>query len=169
MGHRISVFLQCFKSWKRFSENRAEARPLLAVGMPVSEFKCCAPNNQLFSWLVLMQVISVSCADFSVSVWVPCIFEFISVFCSMKCHYFLRPSSQVPSISFLSFLICQHLSFVNWCFSRVLISFCTAFKPWSLTQQNCSLKLTMSIIPSDSKLFPRPKVVAIFADVTLSI
>lgn len=64
MGHRISMFLQCFESWKSISENRAEAKPHLAVVIPVTEFKCCAPNNQLFSWLVLMQVISVSCAAF---------------------------------------------------------------------------------------------------------
>lgn len=39
-------------------------RPPLAVVVPVTEFKCCAPNNQHFSWVLLMQVISVSCADF---------------------------------------------------------------------------------------------------------
>lgn len=55
------MFLQWFESWKSISENRAEARHPLAVVIPVTEFKCCAPNNQHFSWVLLMQVISVSC------------------------------------------------------------------------------------------------------------
>lgn len=46
------------------------------------------------------------------------IYKLISVFCSMKCHHFLRPSFQVPGTSFLPFLICQHLSFVTWCFCK---------------------------------------------------
>lgn len=83
-------------------------------------------TTSFFSWLVLMQVISVSCADFQ-SVPEYHIYKLISVFCLMKCHHFLRPSSQVPGTSFLPFLICQHLSFVTWYFARVVTSSCTFY------------------------------------------
>lgn len=111
-------------SLESISETRAKARPLLAVVMPVTEFKCCAPNNQLSSWLVLMQVIL-----FLVQIFRQClstVCKLVSFFLFNEVSYFLRPS-QVPGTSFLPFLICQHLSFVTWCFARVVASFCTFY------------------------------------------
>lgn len=67
---------------------------------------------------------------FSGSVWALSIYKLISVFCSMKYHNVLRPSSQVPGTSFLTFSICQHLSFMTWCFARVVTSFCTFYLSW---------------------------------------
>lgn len=106
-------------SLESISETRAKARPLLAVVMPVTEFKCCAPNNQLSSWLVLMQVIL-----FLVQIFRQClstICKLVSFFLFNEVSSFFEAFSgscyQLPAILDLSaFELCDLMFCKSCCF-----------------------------------------------------
>lgn len=133
MGHRIFMFLQCLSLERALVRTEQKQNLFWLLWYLWLSLNAVLQTTSFFlDWfwcrlfLFLVQIFSQCLSTVYFWVHICVLFHEVSPFFEA---FFSGAWYQLPVI-----LIYQDLSFVTWCFARVLTSFCTAFKPWSLTQ-----------------------------------